>query len=184
MIFNLLIASFYLYFIKSKVKIIALPLFVAASCNIVLWLSQTGMGDSMFLMGAIGLDIATIFLLMNFARLETKQFLIDGVLRQSFLLIVAASGHVLQLIDINEGTNFIFDNYGILINLIIILQIFSLGVTMYGERIRNNWAYLRNGFASLPRSGKSNRLYNSSSNSLGNIGKSDKLAKIKKGSKQ
>lgn len=181
MIFNVLISVFYLSLSASRVSTIALPLFIASMFNMVLWVSQGGMGDDLFLISAVLLELGTVFLMMILAKLETRKFIVDGIFRQGMLLIVAASAHVLQLVDINEGTNFVFDNYGILINLIIILQILSLGVTMYGEGIRNNWAYLRDNFASLSRSWKSYSLPDIGNDNLGNTNQVNKLAKIKNG---
>jgi len=184
MIFNACITAFYFHLIASRVSTIALPLFIASMFNMVLWVSQTGMGDDLFLISAVLLELATVFLMMILAKLETRDFIVDGIFRQGMLLIVAASAHVLQLVDINEGTNFVFDNYGILINLIIILQILSLGVTMYGDRIRDNWAYLRDGFSSLSRNWKSNSLPGVGNGNMGNPNQVKKLAPIKNGLKK
>jgi len=181
MIFNAFITLFYFHLIGSRVQTIALPLFVASMFNWVLWISQSGMGDDLFLISAVLLDLATVFLMMILSKLDTRDYIIEGIFRQGILLVIAASAHVLQLVDINEGTNFVFDNYGILINLIIILQILSLGVTMYGERIRNNWAYLRDGFSSLSRNWKSSSICAISSDDMGNVNKVNKLAKNTQG---
>jgi len=181
MMLNALIALFYLSLSASRVQTIALPLFIAAMFNMVLWVSQTGMGDNLFLISAVLLELATVFLMMVLAKLETRKFIVDGIFRQGMLLIVAASAHVLQLVDINEGTNFVFDNYGILINLIIILQILSLGVTMYGEGIRNNWAYLRDNFSALSRNWKSNSLPGVNNNDMGHPNQVKKLAQSTQG---
>lgn len=181
MIFNFCITLFYLHLTASRVSTIALPLFVASMFNMVLWISQSGMGDDLFLVSAVLLDLGTVLIMMIAAKLDERDFIIDGIFRQGILLVVASCAHVLQLVDINEGTNFVFDNYGILINLIIILQILSLGVTMYGERIRNNWAYLRDSFSTLSRNWKSSPLCGISGDDMGNVNKVNKLVSIEKG---
>jgi len=121
---------------------------------------------------------------MFLAKLETRQFIIEGIFRQGILLIVAASAHVLQLIDINEGTNLVYDNYNLLIDLIIILQILSLGVTMYGDRIRESFVFLRDNFATLSRSRRSNSLHGVGVDDMGHTDKVKKLAPIKQGSRK
>lgn len=184
MIFNFCITLFYLHLIGSRVQTIALPLFIASMFNMVLWVSQTGMGDDLFLVSAVLLELATIFVMMILARLETRDFIIDGIFRQGILLIVAASAHVLQLVDINEGTNFVFDNYGILIDGIIVLQILSLGVTMYGNLIRENWAFLRDNFTSLSRNWKSSNLSAIGNSDMGHINQVKKLVQKQQGSEK
>lgn len=70
-----------------------------------------------------------------------KAQLVKSVLIQCILLVFAATLHLLQLIDTNEGTSFVFDNYNLLIEGVIILEILSLGVTMYGDYISD---YVKN----------------------------------------
>jgi len=181
MMLTALIAVFYLSLSASKVQVIALPLFMAALFNMALWASYSSIGVDLFLISAVLLELATVFLMMILAKLETRKFIVDGIFRQGILLIIAATSHVLQLIDINEGTNLVYDNYQMLIDLIIILQILSLGVTMYGDLIRENWAFLRDNFASLSRSWKSNSLLDVGNSNLGNTNQVNKLAKIKNG---